>query len=1002
LPPSRWHGAYTGTAGMTRRAVARCRAGAIRGIRPLGAIMKDNRQLRAVTDINPDNWSEVSRLFFAAVSLGASARDVYLDEACHQDPPLRAAVESLLRSHDEAGSFGEELAFPLPESVKRLTPGSQLGPFRIESWLGAGGMGEVYRAHDTKLQRAVAIKVLPDSFANDPDRRSRFEEEARALAALNHPHIGAIYGLEETADVAALVLELVEGVTLAERLATGPMAHDEIVRIARQFAEGLEAAHDRGIVHRDLKPRNIQITPDGNVKILDFGLAKLEASQVHGASTGSAAGPRHATQVGVIVGTAGYMSPEQARGHPVDKRTDIWAFGCVLFTMCAGRPPFEVVSGSDTLSAVLERDPEWSLVPGSTPRYLVRLLRRCLTKDPKLRLRDIGEARIALELGEDADASHAPARQPRRLAASVAIASMLALAALLAVALYRPAPSAPIPPAMPVSFSVFPPAGGLFNFNPAQTFFALSPDGSRLAFLASTESVPLFVTGESRIWLREMAAVEARPLAGTDGARSAFWSPDSRSLAFFADGRLKRINLPDGPAVTISELPFGSTQGTWGADGVILVDHSQGTGIYAVPAAGGTTQEILTPNRTTGEVRVLWPWFLPDGRRFLFTALLDDGDGKLRVGTLDGSTRTVMSVSSNTQWIDPDIVVFAREGVLMGQRVDLEGPRPVGEPFSIAEQVEYFLTTSRATFAASPTGTVAYHPGGDLEQLVWVDRNGDETGTVSQPAAYNHQSARLSRDGRMLLTARRRPGLGTYDIWRLDLARQTEEQLTEGRGSELTPVWIDSERAILFAGDSPGSVPHLFRKDLATGTEEQILPSGSQQLVMDVLPGGRAVAYAERQTGGGFRAFQLPLTPGARPDLLLPPQFSSFGMRVSPDGRAIAFIAGRSGRRDLYVAQSPVTSEPVLAAAGVWNAPRWSPDGRELYYVGDDRTMMIIPIRSAPALDVGIPRNLFALKQPASLLEVSRDGRFLLLVPKVRAAEQPIIVGTAAISSAQR
>ncbi len=964
--------------------------------------MKDNRQLRAGSDINPDKWPDVSRLFFAAVNLDGSARDAYLNEACPQDPALRAAVESLLRAHDEAGSFGDQLAFPLPESGKRLAPGSQLGPFRIESLLGRGGMGEVYRAHDTKLHRAVAIKVLPDSFANEPDRRSRFDEEARALAALNHPHIGAIYGLEETADVTALVLELVDGVTLTERLATGPLAYDEIVRIARQFAEGLEAAHDRGIVHRDLKPGNIKITPDGNVKILDFGLAKLDPSPVHAAPTGSAPRPRGATQVGVVVGTAGYMSPEQARGNPVDKRTDIWAYGCVLFTMCARRPPFEGASVSDTLTAVMDREPAWSLLPQPTPRYLVRLLRRCLTRDPKLRLRDIGEARIALELGEDADAPHAPARQPRRLAWVVAIASMLALAALLAVALYRSAPSAAIPPPIPVRFNVPPPAGGLFNFHPAQTFFALSPDGSRLAFLASTESLPLIVTGtESRIWLRQMSDLEARPLAGTDGAASAFWSPDSRSLAFYADGRLKRIDLPDGPAVTICELPFRSTEGTWGADDVILVG-SQGRGIYAVSVRDGTAREIVTPNRSNGEVLVLWPWFLPDGRRFLFTARHDDGNGKLRVGTLDGSARTVMSVSSNTQWIDPDIVVFAREGVLMGQRVDLEHARAVGEPFSIAEHVEYFYTTARATFAASRTGTIAYHPGGDLQQLEWVDRNGNERGTISKPAEYDRQSARLSRDGRMLLTARRRPGLGTYDIWRFDLAGQTEGQLTAGRGSELTPVWIDGERAILFAGDSPGSVPHLFRRDLATGTEEQILPPGAQQLVMDVLPGGRAVAYAERQTTGAFGVFQLPLAAGATPAPLLPPHFSSFDMRVSPDGRAMAFISGRSGRLDLYVAPLPVTKEPELAATGVWSGARWNPDGRQLYYLGGERTMMGIGIQTTPSLTVGMPEKLFELKHPALLLVVSRDGRFLLLVSKVRAAERPIIVRTAAISSAQR
>ena len=312
---------------------------------------------------------------------------------------MRAAVESLLGAHDNAGSFGEAPVFAPLGTVKRLAPGSQLGPFRIETLLGAGGMGEVYRAYDTKLQRAVAIKVLPDSFAQDPNRLARFEEEARALAALNHPHVGAIYGLEESAGVVALVLELVEGPTLAERLAVGPLAFDEVVRIARQLAEGLEAAHERGIVHRDLKPANIKITPDGNVKILDFGLAKTAGSPPGAALTPSTTSPRDATQFGVVLGTVGYMSPEQARGQAVDKRTDIWAFGCVLFEMCAHQPPFAGATISDAQAAVIEREPDWELLRAGTPANLVRLLRRCLTKDPKLRLRDIGEARIALIAG---------------------------------------------------------------------------------------------------------------------------------------------------------------------------------------------------------------------------------------------------------------------------------------------------------------------------------------------------------------------------------------------------------------------------------------------------------------------------------------------------------------------------------------------------------------------------------------------------------------------------
>ena len=357
-----------------------------------------------------------------------------------------------------------------------------------------------------------------------------------------------------------------------------------------------------------------------------------------------------------------------------------------------------------------------------------------------------------------------------------------------------------------------------------------------------------------------------------------------------------------------------------------------------------------------------------------------------------------MRVSSNAQWIDPDVVVFAREGALMAQRVDLKQYRPIGEPFPIADQVEYFFTTSRAMFSASPTGTIAYHPGGDLMQLVWADRNGNESGTIGKPADYNPGSSRLSRDERKLLTARRQRGLGGYDIWRLDLDRGTEQQLTFGRGSEVTPVWIDGERAIIFAGDSAGSLPHLFRRDLAAGAEKQLLPAGSQQLVMDVLPGGGAVAYAERQVAGGFKIFQLPLTEGASPTPLLPPQFNSSAMRVSPDGRAIAFRAGPQGR-DLYVAPFPVTSEPVSGRDRNFECTtlerRWPaavPCGQRPQ---DDDGFR----PHGPSISVGIAQPLFALKPSASLLEVSRDGRFLLLVPQVRAAERPIIVDTATISS---
>ena len=963
-------------------------------------------------DINPDRWPDVSRVFSAAASLDGPSRNAYLDESCRHDLALRAAVESLLGAHDNAGSFGEAPAFAPLGTVKRLTPGSQLGPFRIENWLGAGGMGEVYRAHDTKLQRAVAIKVLPGFFAQDPKRLARFEEEARALAALNHPHIGAIYGIEERAGIAALVLELVEGPTLAERLAAGPLAFDEVVWIARQLAEGLEAAHEHGIVHRDLKPANIKITPDGNVKILDFGLAKTAGSPAATQTPSSDAVHRDATQMGAVLGTVGYMSPEQARGQTVDKRTDIWAFGCVLFEMCAHQPPFAGATISDAQAAVIEREPDWELLRAGAPANLVRLLRRCLTKDPKLRLRDIGEARIALE--QDTDTANVTPRSTTRRV--VAITAILATAASFAIAfaIFGWPRSGPSVSPSPVRFEVPPPEGTLFKVPPGRMSFALSPDGSQLAFVA--EPAP-GSPGRDRIWVRAVADTEVRWLTGTEGAWGVFWSRDGRSLAFFADRKLKRIDLTDGPVVTIFEdVESAFSYGTWGAGEVILLGRANGSSIDAVPAAGGVPVPILSKDPSKGEVRVHFPWFLPDGKRFLYTARLDDGEGEVRLAQLrpndregnarpiqrEEGTRKVLNASSNAQWVEPDVVVFVREGVLMGQRVDVEAARPRAEPFPVADRVEYFFTTSRALFSASLTGTVAYHTGQDIGQLVWVDQNGDEVGMISSPSSYE-PTARLSQDDSALLVARKRAGLGTFDIWQMNLVvPPTEQQLTSNRGSEVSPVWMNDGRAMLFAGDSPGTLPHLFRKDLATGAEEPLLPPNNQQAAMDVFHGGRAVTYAERATGG-FKLYQLPLAPGASPTLLLPGQQSAANMRFSPDGGAMTFAASDGeGGTDVYVSTWPVTSQPQLIGKAVSFGARWRRTGRRIYWLSPDNTMMTLAVGNAPPLKGGAPEQLFKLRRPATLQDVSLDGRFLLLVPQVRAGQHPITVWTDAIAATQR
>jgi serine/threonine protein kinase/Tol biopolymer transport system component len=999
-------------------------------------------------DINRDRWPDVSRVFSAAAPLDGPSRNAYLDEACRYDSALRTAVESLLAAHDNAGSFGEAPVVVPIGAAKRLTPGSQLGPFRIESLLGAGGMGEVYRAHDTKLQRAVAIKVLPDFFAQDPNRLARFEEEARALAALNHPHVGAIYGLEESAGIVALVLELVEGPTLAERLAVAPLAFNEVVWIARQLAEGLEAAHERGIVHRDLKPANIKVTPDGTVKILDFGLAKTAGALAAAPSADSPSVSRAATRVGVIVGTVGYMSPEQARGQAVDKRTDIWAFGCVLFEMCAHQPPFAGATISDAQAAVIEREPDWKLLRAGTPANLVRLLRRCLTKDSKLRLRDIGEARIALE--QDADTAGVAPRSTTRRA--VAITAILAAAASFAIAfaIFGPPRVGPFVPDSSVRFEVAPPEGTMFGFA-ARLGFVLSPNGSKLAFLAGPSPGS---TRRSQVWVRAVPDGEAQPVSGTEGAMTNYavvWSRDGLSLAFFAAGDLKRINLTNGKVETIiAAKGLGSNfalvnsfnHGTWG-DRVILLGRSDGTLIAAVPEAGGVPVPILSLDRSKGEALIHHPWFLPDGKRFLYTVRLDNGEGEVRLAQvrfsdregeaqvvqLEGSPRTLMSASSNAQWVNPDVVVFAREGVLMGQRVDLEAARAVGEPFPIAARPTHNFTTSFANFSVSLTGSVAYFSDkGGNDRLVWADRNGNEVGVIGSPGSY--QGVRLSPDDSAMLFARSRPGLGTSDIWRHNFNDQTEQRLTSKPGNERSPVWINA-RDILYAGDSFRAPPRLFRKD-GTGSDEPItterfperrIPAaGAQHFPMDVFPGGREVVYAER-TSGGSSLFRLPLARGAAPtQLQLVPKVIT-QMRLSPDGSMMTFVDGPLGAGDVYVSTMPVTSPPVLVEKGVGSAPLWSPKGDQIYYrvrptgqglkppalvrnsaehLTRDWMMISRTVRTVPQLTLGPAVKLFTSRRTAFLEDVSIDGRFLLLVPQALSSYEPYAVWTNAIASTRR
>jgi hypothetical protein len=651
--------------------------------------------------MTPERWRQVTEVFHAALPCDASARSKYLDQACAGDPTLREEVDAMLAAHSAGAQFGEMPVNVSTVHMPRLASGAMIGTCRIDRLIGTGGMGEVYRARDTKLGRDVAIKILPSSFASDPDRVHRFERVARMLAALNHPHIAAIHSFEESpsttagqATVHALVLELVEGPTLADRVRKGPVPVKQALDIARQIAEALEAAHEHSIIHRDLKPANIKITPEGVVKVLDFGLAKALVGE--GAGLDLSQMPTltvNRTQEGVLAGTPAYMSPEQARGQTVDKRTDIWAFGCVLYEMLTAQPAFAGETISDTIAAILEREPDWHALPEKAPRTIRRLLHRSLEKDPRRRLHDIADARIDLE---DALASPAkggaltggdPAPTPRRRErlAWVLAAFSLAIAGALAVptTLYF---SRAVPATVAVRLDVVTPA------TPDAFSFALSPDGRQLAFLANAE-------GGARLWVRPLHQA-ARPLAGTEGATYPFWSPDSRAIGFFAEGKLKRIDLTGGAPQELATASPGRG-GARNRDSVILFAQKIASGLVQIPASGGTPEPVtqLAPGQTSHR----WPQFLPDGRRFLFFVFGSPDTRGVHIGSLDGddAPKRVLPAETAAVYAPPGYLFLVSDGVLVARPFDAARGVVGEEAIPVAQSVGTSLAVSRSGFSAS-------------------------------------------------------------------------------------------------------------------------------------------------------------------------------------------------------------------------------------------------------------------------------------------------------------
>jgi Tol biopolymer transport system component len=864
-----------------------------------------------------------------------------------------------------------------------LSPGSRLGPYEVTAQIGEGGMGEVYQAIDTNLKRAVAIKVLPTSAAADVERMARFQREAEVLAALNHPNIAAIYGLERSGPTTALVMELVEGPTLADRIAHGALPLDDALSIATQIADALEAAHEQRIIHRDLKPANVKVRPDGTVKVLDFGLAKaLEptgATAVSQSMSPTITTPAM-TQAGMILGTAAYMSPEQAKGREADRRSDVWAFGCVLFEMLSGTRPFAGEDIPDTFVAVLRDEPPWSVLPPETPSAIRRLLRRCLEKDRTRRLSEVHTARLEIDdaRNEPRDAIRAGAIPSRRYE-RLAWVSALALVSVAAVAgLWRSnvAPVATPLPEMRVDIAAPP------TTEPAS--LAISPDGQTLAFVAT-------VDGQSRVWLRPLNTASPRVLADTDGARFPFWSPDSRSVAFFGDEQLKRIDIDGGSARTLASAP-GAVGGAWGPNGVILMSML-GNPIVRVSDRGGDPAAVTRLD--AGQGAHYFPQFLPDGRHFLYWAVGGPEPNSVFVGQLDRTeTHRLLDADVAALYASKGYLLFVRQGALLAQRFDPNLLTLTAAPFPVAEQVAYSTERLSPAVSTSAAGALAYRAGSPLgarKQLTWFDRSGRALGNLGGSFDSTQLALSLSPDDRQV--ALFRAVSRNMDVWLIDVARGVPTRFTFDSADDVLPVWSRDGRRIVFSSNRKG-VQDLYVKS-ATGAgdvDTLLLQSAQFKGASDWSPDGHYVLYQSVDPKHGNDILALPLDgngkPQGEPQVVVQTDFDEHGGQFSPDGKWIAYVSIKSGRYEVYVqpfAQRSAGEIRVSTDGG--DQVRWRPDGKELYYVARDGRLMAVPIRwgsNGETVEPGAPVPLFATRvrgMPVGQTQyaVSSDGqRFLM------------------------
>ena len=875
-----------------------------------------------------------------------------------------------------------------------LTPGTRLGVYEVIAPIGEGGMGQVYRATDTTLGRQVAIKILPDAFASDPDRMARFEREAKTLGSLNHPHIAAIYGFEKSAGMHALVMELVEGEDLSQRIARGAIPLDEALPIAKQLAEALEAAHEQGIIHRDLKPANIKIRPDGTVKVLDFGLAKAMdvgsgASGRSGGSGGLENSPTltaRATQMGMIIGTAAYMAPEQAKGRAVDRRADIWAFGVVLYEMLTGRRAFEGDDISEVLASVLKTEPDWRVVPAETPASVRRLLRRCLERDPRKRLSAIGDARLELdEIEPAAPAVRATAAPARRSIVAMLWPAAAGIVITAAVAAWLWPSSRQTTDSGVTRLSVVTPPGA--DIYPDSAEVAISPDGRTVAFVVGN-SVTLTT---SQLWIRSLDSIAARRLEAGDGAHLPFWSPDSRSIGFGADGKIKTLLVAGGRADEICNAP-NFRGGAWSTGGVIVFAPEAGGPLYRVPARGGEPTPVTTLDAARKQTAHRFPIFLPDGEHFLFAALPGGRDGAFDIfaGSLEGNATTlVASMDSAPVYAEPGWLLFSRRGALAAQAFDARTLKVTGEALPLADEPTAALdsttqwTAGRGT-SVSSTGALAYFSASSVSsRAVWLDAAGNRSGVVDLPSG-RYADVRVSPDGTRAVLVRNSSRTESK-LWLVDLERGQTSPLSSGRGLNASPVWSPDSTRVVFASNRDGP-EDLFMKDVGDTTPERLFYHSSVLFKYPNAwsPDGKGIVFLQIDPDTLENLYVLPTSGEITPKVYVAgPGLEMYGS-ISADGKWVSYLSNDSGTPEIYAQSFPVPGRRVRISTAGGGLSWWTRDGRHIVYLDARKTsLMIADVEPGETLKVGTPRVMASLPPGIIAIDAMPDRqKWLALLPE--------------------